>query len=191
MEAIMTKEQLDRYGKVNADSLTDYLPLLESIKDKDFDSPKDIPVGTIFVQHWLNSISFYEVTRTTRKGVELREFPKAEVSFDHDGGGTGTRWNMPDFEYRAKLQNRYADFTKKYGDVKNDKKAAAAFWDLCREEASLRRLYYSVESPYLKKVLKMVKPCKDGGFYIPGIHQGYWCGSMRLWNGEPSSEHYE
>lgn len=109
-----------------------------------FKTPKDIKIGTILVQHWLNSVSYYEVVRTTEKSVVVAEVPKKHIRFEHEGGGTGYNYVMPDTD-----KPRYS------------------------EE---KRIF--------------VKPAKDGGFYIPGVHRGSWCGNMHIWDGEEDSEYY-
>ncbi len=137
---------IDKYGQENMKALSEYRAkyLPQGTETKLPNEPKDIPVGTILTQYWLNSMTYYMVTRTTKKMVEFVEIPDIQIGFDHDGGGTGTRYCMPDF--------------------------------LCKGCS--------------KKILKVTKPAKGGGFYIPGVHSGFMCDPMRLWDGTPDSEYW-
>ena len=142
----MTQGMIDKYGQENMKALAEYKAkyLPQGTETKLPNEPKDIPVGTILTQYWLNSVTYYMVTRTTKKCVEFVEIFDTQVGFDHDGGGTGTRYCMPDF--------------------------------LCKGCS--------------KKILKVTKPAKGGGFYIPGVHKGFMCGPMRFWGGTPDREYY-
>ena len=122
----MTQKMIDKYGQENMKALAEYKAkyLPQGTETKLPNEPKDIPIGTILTQYWLNSVTYYMVTRTTKKCVEFVEIFDTQVGFDHDGGGTGTRYCMPDF--------------------------------LCKGCS--------------KKILKVTKPAKGGGFYIPGVH---------------------
>lgn len=146
----MTQEMIDKYGQENMKALAEYKAkyLPQGTETKLPNEPKDIPVGTILTQYWLNSMTYYMVTRTTKKCVEFVDIFDTQVGFDHDGGGTGTRYCMPDF-------------------VKTFERKGCP-----------------------KKILKVTKPAKGGGFYIPGVHSGFMCGPMRLWDGTPDSEYY-
>lgn len=126
--------------KALAEYKAKYLP--QGTETKLPNEPKDIPVGTILTQYWFNSMTYYMVTRTTKKCVEFVDMFDTQVGFDHGGGGTGTRYCMPDF-------------------VKTFE---------CKD--------------YSNKFLKLTKPAKGGGFYIPGVHSGFMCGPMRLWAGK-------
>ena len=141
---------IDKYGQENMKALAEYKAkyLPQGTETELPETPKDIPVGTILTQYWLNSMTYYMVTRTTKKMVEFVEIPDTQVGFDHDGGGTGTRYCMPDF---------VRTFERK---------------------------------SYSNKFLKLTKPAKGGGFYIPGVYKGFMCGPMRLWGGTPDHEYY-
>lgn len=146
----MTQEMIDKYGQENMKALAEYKAkyLPQGTETKLPETPKDIPVGTILTQYWLNSMTYYMVTRTTKKMVEFVEIPDIQIGFDHDGGGTGTRYCMPDFVKTFECKG-------------------------CSN-----------------KFLKLTKPAKGGGFYIPGVHSGFMCGPMRLWGGTPDREYY-
>ena len=146
----MTQGMIDKYGQENMKALAEYKAkyLPQGTETKLPNEPKDILVGTILTQYWLNSMTYYMVTRTTKKMVEFVEIPDIQIGFDHDGGGTGTRYCMPDF-------------------VKTFERKG-----------------------YSNKFLKLTKPAKGGGFYIPGVHSGFMCGPMRLWGGTPDHEYY-
>ena len=141
---------IDKYGQENMKALAEYKAkyLPQGTETELPETPKDIPIGTILTQYWLNSMTYYMVTRTTKKMVEFVEIPDIQIGFDHDGGGTGTRYCMPDF-------------------VKTFERKGCS-----------------------NKFLKLTKPAKGGGFYIPGVHKGFMCGSMRLWGGTPDREYY-
>ena len=146
----MTQEMIDKYGQENMKALAEYKAkyLPQGTETELPETPKDIPIGTILTQYWLNSMTYYMVTRTTKKMVEFVEIPDIQIGFDHDGGGTGTRYCMPDF-------------------VKTFERKGCS-----------------------NKFLKLTKPAKGGGFYIPGVYKGFMCGPMRLWGGTPDSEYW-
>ena len=146
----MTQEMIDKYGQENMKALAEYKAkyLPQGTETELPETPKDIPIGTILTQYWLNSMTYYMVTRTTKKMVEFVEIPDIQIGFDHDGGGTGTRYCMPDF-------------------VKTFERKGCS-----------------------NKFLKLTKPAKGGGFYIPGVYKGFMCGPMRLWGGTPDHEYY-
>ena len=146
----MTQGMIDKYGQENMKALAEYKAkyLPQGTETKLPETPKDIPIGTILTQYWLNSMTYYMVTRTTKKMVEFVEIPDIQIGFDHDGGGTGTRYCMPDF-------------------VKTFERKGCS-----------------------NKFLKLTKPAKGGGFYIPGVYKGFMCGPMRLWGGTPDSEYW-
>ena len=146
----MTQEMIDKYGQENMKALAEYKAkyLPQGTETELPETPKDIPIGTILTQYWLNSMTYYMVTRTTKKMVEFVEIPDIQIGFDHDGGGTGTRYCMPDF-------------------VKTFEHKGCS-----------------------NKFLKLTKPAKGGGFYIPGVYKGFMCGPMRLWGGTPDHEYY-
>ena len=146
----MTQEMIDKYGQENMKALAEYKAkyLPQGTETELPETPKDIPIGTILTQYWLNSMTYYMVTRTTKKMVEFVEIPDIQIGFDHDGGGTGTRYCMPDF-------------------VKTFERKGCS-----------------------NKFLKLTKPAKGGGFYIPGVYKGFMCGPMRLWDGTPDHEYW-
>ena len=60
---------IDKYGQENMKALAEYkAKYLPQGTETDLpETPKDIPVGTILTQYWLNSMTYYMVTRTTKK----------------------------------------------------------------------------------------------------------------------------
>lgn len=192
----MTQEMVERYGADNMKAVADYKAkyMPNGTETKLPDTPKDIPVGTILTQYWLNSMTYYMVTRTTKKGVEMVEIVDKEIGFDHDGGGTGTRYCMPDLVRTAKLQTMYQDFVKRNGvDIFNLGKNESwpRDWFDGLSEAD-KNVYWDLHNSKgcSQKILKITKPAKNGGFWIPGVHSGNWCGAMHLWDGTPDSEYY-
>lgn len=160
-----------------------------------FETPNDIPVGTILVQHWCNSSTFFKVVGTSKKSVLVVKMPSKQTHFDHEGGGTGHSYKLPDEEALRELEAAYKACNKKYGfDVlkgtheqfEEAKKIAKAkkenFWEDYFVVSSNR------ESLMPKRI--MVKPSSTGSFYIPGYYRGSWCGPMKLWNGEEVSDYY-
>lgn len=190
----MTKEMLDRYGKENLKYLEDYKAKFlgdNKLDTQKLQSPKEIPVGTILTQYWLNSMTYYMVTRTTAKTVEMIEMRDIQIWFDHDGGGTGTRWCMPNFEVTFAMQKMYKEFVEKTGlDIFNMKEWPREEFDRLSKED--RELYFELHNfnGCSKKYTKRVKASKNGGFYIPGLHTGFMCYSMGLWDGTPDREYY-
>lgn len=189
----MTQGMIDKYGQENMKALAEYKVkyLPQGTETKLPNEPKDIPIGTILTQYWLNSMTYYMVTRTTKKGVEFVEILDRQIGFDHDGGGTGTRYCMPDFDLTYKAQKKYRDFVKRTGlDIFNMKTWPREKFDKLSKED--QDLYFNLSNckGCSKKILKITKPAKDGGFYIPGVHEGFMCGSMRLWGGTPDHEYY-
>lgn len=189
----MTQEMIDKYGEANMKALAEYKAkyLPQGTDTKLPETPKDIPIGTILTQHWLNSMTYYMVTRTTKKGVEFVEILDKQIDFDHDGGGTGTRYCMPNFDLTYKVQKAYKDFVERTGlDIFNMKTWPREEFDKLSKED--KNLYFELHNCQgcSKKILKITKPAKNGGFYIPGVHSGFMCGSMRLWDGTPDSEYY-
>lgn len=169
---------------------------MEKLDIKSLKSPEDIPAGTIMVQHWCNSSTFFKVIGTSKKSVLVVKMPSKRTHFDHEGGGTGYSYKMPDEETLKNVEAAYKACNKKYGfDVLKGSreqfdeahKLAKAnnenFWD-----------DFTVVSNYrecLQPKRIMAKPAKDGGFYIPGYYKGSWCGPMQLWNGEEVSDYYD
>ena len=189
----MTQGMIDKYGQENMKALAEYKAkyLPQGTETKLPNEPKDIPVGTILTQYWLNSVTYYMVTRTTKKGVEFVEILDTQVEFDHDGGGTGTRYCMPDFVKTFEVQKTYKDFVERTGlDIFNMKTWTREEFDKLSKED--QDLYFNLSDckGCSKKILKITKPAKYGGFCIPGVHEGFMCGSMRLWDGTPDHEYY-
>lgn len=189
----MTQEMISKYGEANMKALAEYKAkyMPNGTETKLPETPKDIPIGTIITQYWLNSMTYYMVTRTTKKGVEFVEILDRQIDFDHDGGGTGTRYCMPDFVRTAEAQKKYQDFVKRTGlDIFNMKTWPREEFDKLSKED--RDLYFDLHNykGCSKKILKITKPAKGGGFYIPGVHSGFMCSSMRLWDGTPDREYY-
>ena len=162
---------------------------------KSFKSPEDIPIGTILVQHWCNSSTFFKVIGTSKKSVLIVKMPSKQTRFEHEGSGTGYSYKVPDEEMLRNVEAAYKACNKKYGfDVlkgtreqfNEAKRIAEAnkenFWD-----------DYGVVSNYRECLLPkriMVKPSSTGGFYIPGYYKGSWCGPLKLWNGEEVTDYY-
>ena len=162
---------------------------------KSFKSPEDIPIETILVQHWCNSSTFFKVIGTSKKSVLIIKMPSKQTHFEHEGGGTGYSYKVPDEEMLRNVEAAYKACNKKYGfDVlkgtreqfNEAKRIAEAnkenFWD-----------DYGVVSNYRECLMPkriMVKPSTTGGFYIPGYYKGSWCGPMQLWDGEEVSDYY-
>lgn len=188
----MTQEMIDKYGQENMKALAEYRAkyLPQGAETKLPETPKDIPVGTILTQYWLNSVTYYMVTRTTKKWVEFVEILDTQVGFDHDGGGTGTSYCMPDFLRTLEAQKAYKTFVEHTGlDIFNMKACPREEFKLSKED---RGLYFELINckGCSKKNLKVTKPAKGGGFYIPGVHSGFMCDPMRLWDGTPDREYY-
>ena len=189
----MTQGMIDKYGQENMKALAEYKAkyLPQGAETKLPNEPKDIPVGTILTQYWLNSMTYYMVTRTTKKCVEFVGILDTQVGFDHDGGGTGTRYCMPDFVKTLEAQKAYKTFVERTGlDIFNMKTWPREEFDKLSKED--RGLYFELVNckGCSKKILKVTKPAKGGGFYIPGVHSGFMCGPMRLWDGTPDHEYY-
>lgn len=191
----MTQEMIDKYGQENMKALAEYKAkyLPQGTETKLPNEPKDIPVGTILTQYWLDSMTYYMVIRTTQKFVEFVEILDTQVGFDHDGGGigTGTRYCMPDFVRTFEAQKAYQGLVERSGlDFFNMKAWHQEEFDKLSKED--KDLYFNLLNckGCSKKFLKLVKPAKDGGFYIPGVHSGFMCGPMRLWDGTPDHEYY-
>lgn len=188
----MTQEMIDKYGQENMKALSEYRAkyLPQGTETKLPNEPKDIPVGTILTQYWLNSMTYYMVTRTTKKCVEFVEILDTQVGFDHDGGGTGTRYCMPDFVRTLEAQKAYKAFVERTGlDIFNMKTWPREEFDKLSKED--RGLYFELINckGCSKKILKVTKPAKGGGFYIPGVYTGFMCGPMKLWDGTPDHEY--
>lgn len=155
---------------------------------------EDITVGTILVQHWCNSSTFFKVIRTTKKSVLIIKIPSKQTHFEHEGGGTGYSYKVPDEEMLRNVEAAYKACNKKYGfDVLKGtldqfdeaKRIAEAnkenFWD----DFLIVSNYYDCLTP--KRI--MAKFLEDG-LYIPGYFKGSGCGPMQIWNGEEVSDYY-
>ena len=194
----MTQTMIKKYGEANMKALANYKAKFLGENKLDIsklESPKDIPVGTILTQYWLNSMTYYMVTRTTNKSVEFVEILDIQIDFDHDGGGTGTRYCMPDLVRTKKEQDAYKAFVKRTGlDIFNLKRNAEWpqewFHNLSKKDKDEYFSFHNFNG-CSKKILKHVKPAKNGGFYIPGPHTGFMCCTMSLWDGTPDREYYE
>lgn len=186
----MTNAMIANYCEANMEALNAYKANILSQADKVYNTPKDIPVGAIFTQHWLNSITYYIVTRTTKSGVEFQEIPDTQVAFKCHGGLTGDSYVMPNFVEFAKNKEAIAAFTKEYGDPNSKIVIERILKNGEGEPTEAQKAFWNLPENF-KKTLKIVKPSRNGGFYIPGVKQGSWCGDMRIWNGEPINEYYE
>lgn len=60
---------------------------MEKLDIKSLKTPEDIPAGTIMVQHWCNSSTFFKVIGTSKKSVLVVKMPSKQTHFDHEGGG--------------------------------------------------------------------------------------------------------
>ena len=112
----MNEEQLKNYGSDNVNALEIYKKAYLTKMPEKLEGPKDIPIGLILHEYWCDSCSYYQVIKTTDKSVILIEIPSIQVSFDHEGDGTGYSYIMPDFVRTHKLVSDYKEFVKKYGD---------------------------------------------------------------------------
>lgn len=130
------------------------------------ETPNDIPVGTIMVQHWCNSSTFFKVVGTSKKSVLVIKMPSKQTHFDHEGGGTGHSYKLPDEETLNELEAAYKACNKKYGfDVlkgtheqfETAKSKNESFWDD----------YFVVSSLCLKELWQSLQ--KTVGFISLGI----------------------
>lgn len=159
-------------------------------------TPKDIPMGTVLVQHWCNSSTFYQVVSSTDKSVTVTKIPSKQTRFEHEGGGTGYAYKMPDFERLEKLYDKYKAVCNEYGfDVLSNKATQRDYQNAhLKAQANGKHFYddygdiYNNKDCLVRKRI-MVKFTKDG-FYIPGVIRGSYCGNMQLWNGEEISDYY-
>lgn len=163
---------------------------MEKLDVTKLESPKDIPVGTILVQHWCNSSTFYKIVGTTNKSVLVVKMPSKQTRFEHEGGGTGYSYKLPDEDGYKKIEKAAKDFTEKY-DV-DPAHITNEVWEKLKNNEQFKKDWCNISSytSYLEPIRKIVKPAKNGGFYIPGVHTGSWCGPMRLWDGEEVSDYY-
>lgn len=160
-------------------------------------TPQDIPTGTILTQHWCNSTSFYKIVGTTAKSVLVVELPTKHTRFEHEGGGTGYQYKVPDEERLVELEKAYEAVKKEYGFDPLSNKATQADFQKAHEIAEAKGKHFwddygivSNNRSCLTPKRIMVKPAKNGGFYIPGVMRGSWCGNMQLWDGGEVSDYY-
>lgn len=170
---------------------------MEKLDTNTLKTPLDIPVGTILTQHWCNSTSFYKIVGRTEKSVLVVEVPSKHTRFEHEGGGTGYQYKLPDEERLAVLEKKYKEINAEYGfDVLSKKATQKDFEKAEIDAANKGKRFYDEYFPisnnrsYLLPKRIMVKPAKNGGFYIPGVIRGSWCGNMQLWSGEEVSDYY-
>lgn len=193
----MTAEQFKEYGTENCMALDKYkkeflpqgtaTPLPEVVSD--------LKPGTILTQYWLNSMTYYMVLRTTKKSVVLVEVPDIQVSFDHDGGGTGHRYCMPDFARYAGIKKRHDDAVATFG---SDPLLAACLQensDLYNRLAQANKETWVLnrwpDLTYIKPITKRVHDTPDGkGFWITPVRSGTFTGSMHIWDGTVDCEYY-
>lgn len=171
---------------------------MEKLDLSKLNSPEDIPIGTILVQHWCNMSSFFKVVGTSKKSVAVVRMPDKQTRFEHEGGGTGYRYILPDEEALQKIEKAYKDCCDKYGFDVLSKKATEQDFQNAKELAkSEGRCFwddYAIVSNnkdclIVKRI--MTKPSSKGGFYIPGyFRSSSWCFPMHLWNGEEVAEYY-
>ena len=170
---------------------------MEKIDPSTLKTPLDIPVGTIITQRWCNSSTFYKIIGRTAKSVLVVMLPSKQTRFEHDGGGTGHSYKLPDEALLARLEKRYKEANEEYGFDVLSKKATQADFETAKQLAASKGKNFwddfsiisnSRECLIPKRI--MVKPAKNGGFYIPGVHRGSWCGNMMLWDGEEISDYY-
>lgn len=170
---------------------------MEKLDITKLNSPKDIPVGTILVQHWCNSSTFFKVVGTSKKSVAVVKMPDKQTRFEHEGGGTGYRYIIPDEEALQKIEKAYKDCCDEYGfDVLSKKATEQDFQNAKAQARQNGKCFwddYAIVSNnrdclITKRIL--TKPSKDGGFYIPGYFRGSYCGSMLLWDGDEVAEYY-
>lgn len=159
-------------------------------------TPKDIPMGAVLVQHWCNSSTFFQVISSTDKSVTVTQIPSRQTRFEHEGGGTGHAYKLPDFAKLEKLYDSYQKCCREYGFDVLSKKATQQDFQKAREIAQVKgKLFwndysdiYNNKDCLIRKRI-MVKFTKDG-FYIPGYYKGSFCGNMQLWDGEEVSDYY-
>lgn len=170
---------------------------MEKLDLSKLNSPEDIPIGTILVQHWCNSSTFFKVVGTSKKSVAVVRMPDKQTRFEHEGGGTGYRYILPDEEALQRIEKAYKDCCDEYGfDVLSKKATEQDFQNAKAQAVSNRKCFwddYAVISNNRDCLITkriMTKPSKDGGFYIPGAFRGSFCGPMLLWSGEEVAEYY-
>lgn len=184
----MNQEMKSKYGEENVQRFESYSKnYLQDMKTPE--TLDDLKIGTILTQHWCNSCDYFIVVHKTKKTVSILHMPDIQVSFDHDGGGTGTRYHMPDFKTYNKLRAESEEAKQIFG--KDPLSMKAAEYEKLSKDDKKRWIYDRYNhSEYLNPTKKVVKFLDKGGFYIPGFHTGSWCGPMRIWNGSVCSDYY-
>lgn len=170
---------------------------MEKLDLSKLNSPEDIPIGTILVQHWCNSSTFFKVVGTSSKSVVIVQIPSKQTRFEHEGGGTGYSYKLPDEEALKRLEAAYKACNKKYGFDVLSRKATQEQFDEAQKSAKANHenfwddyIEISSNREYLLPKRIMVKPSTKGGFYIPGFFRGSYCGPMLIWDGDEVAEYY-
>lgn len=160
-------------------------------------TPKDLPIGTILVQHWCNSVSLYKVIKTSEKSVTLVEMPKKRTHFENEGGCTGYQYYMPDAERLEALEKKYEAVKSEYGfDPLSNKATQRDFQNAHLKAEAKGKHFFDDFSPISNNRSSLVpkrimaKPAKNGGFYLPGVVKGSFCGNLAIWNGQEVSAYY-
>ncbi len=171
---------------------------MEKLDPSTLKTPIDIPVGTILTQHWCNSSTFYKIIGTTAKSVLVVKMPSKNTRFENEGGMTGHQYKLPDEDRLVQLEAKYKAVNEKYGfDTLSNKSTREQFDKACKSAQAKGENFWddfgdvSNNRDCLMPKRIMVKPTKDGGFYIPGVHRGSWCGNMMLWGGEEISDYWD
>lgn len=170
---------------------------MEKLDLSKLNSPEDIPIGTILVQHWCNSSTFFKVVGTSKKSVVIVKMPSKQTRFEHEGGGTGYSYKLPDEEALQRLEKAYKECCDEYGfDVLSKKATEQNFLNAKEQAKSNGKCFWddygvvSNNKDCLVPKRLLTRPSKDGGFYIPGAFRGSYCGPMLLWDGEEVAEYY-
>lgn len=170
---------------------------MEKLDLSKLNSPEDIPIGTILVQHWCNSSTFFKVVGTSKKSVVIVKMPSKQTRFEHEGGGTGYSYKLPDEEALQRLEKAYKECCDEYGfDVLSKKATEQDFLNAKEQAKSNGKCFWddygvvSLNKDCLVPKRLLTRPSKDGGFYIPGAFRGSYCGPMLLWDGEEVAEYY-
>lgn len=170
---------------------------MEKLDLSKLNSPEDIPIGTILVQHWCNSSTFFKVVGTSKKSVVIVKMPSRQTRFEHIGGGTGYSYKLPDEEALKRIEKAYKDCCDEYGfDVLSKKATQQDFQNAMDQARSNGKCFWddygdvsnNKDCLITKRII--TQPSKDGGFYIPGAFRGSYCGPMLLWDGEEVAEFY-
>lgn len=124
--------------------------------------------------------------------------PDKQTRFEHEGGGTGYRYKLPDEEALKRIEKAYKDCCDEYGFDVLSKKATQQDFQNAKEQArSNGKCFwddYAIVSNNKDCLITkriMTRPSTDGGFYIPGyFRSSSWCFPMHLWGGEEVAEYY-